>query len=314
MRWSEISIHTSQEAIEAVANILHEAGASGVVIEDPEVLYRDWEGKFGEVYELSPGDFPEEGVIVKAYLPINSCLQETVEEIKDAVNNLFLYGIDRGTGQVTLTEVREEEWATAWKKYYKPVHISDRFTITPTWENYETPPDREGEMVIELDPGMAFGTGTHPTTVLAIRALEKTVKPGDRVIDVGTGSGVLSVAAAKLGASRILALDLDDVAVSASRINFKLNRIDAIAESRQNNLLDGVDMEADIVVANILAEVILRFVDDVGRVLTPSGYFIASGIIKNKEAEVKDSARNAGLEILETFNMEDWVAFIAKKV
>ncbi len=314
MKWSEISIHTSQEAVEAVANILHEAGASGVVIEDPEVLHRDWENQFGEVYQLSPQDFPKEGVIVKAYLPINSFLQETVEEIKAAVNNLLLYDIDLGLGKVTLAEVREEEWATAWKKYYKPVHVSDRITITPTWEDYVTPPERAGEIVIELDPGMAFGTGTHPTTVLCIRALEEVVRTGDRVIDVGCGSGVLSIAAAKLGAGQILALDLDEIAVNVSRINFKLNQIHDRVSCRQNNLLDNIDMEAEVVVSNILAEVIVRFVDDVARVLVPQGTFVASGIIANKESEVKQAMEKAGLHPMETFHMDDWVAIIAKKV
>lgn len=314
MKWSEISIHTSQEAVEAVANILHEAGASGVVIEDPEVLVRDWEDKFGEVYQLSPQDFPEDGVIVKAYLPINSFLQETVKEIKAAVNGLLLYDIDLGPGKVTLTEVREEEWATAWKKYYKPIHISDRITITPTWEDYETPPEREAEIVIELDPGMAFGTGTHPTTVLCLQALENVVKPGDTVIDVGCGSGVLSIAAAKLGASRILALDLDDVAVSSTRINTKLNQVDHVVMPKQNNLLEGIDQQADVIVANILAEVIIRFVDDAARLLKPSGTFIASGIIATKAAEVKEALEKVGLHAMETIDMDDWVAMIAKKV
>lgn len=152
-KWSEISIHTTAEATEAVANILHEAGTSGVVIEDPEVLHREWESPYGETYDLSPQDYPEEGVIIKGYLPVNSFLGETVAEIKAAVNNLLLYDIDLGPGKITLTEVNEEDWAHAWKKYYKPVHVTDRLTVTPTWETYESPPEREGEIVIELDPG-----------------------------------------------------------------------------------------------------------------------------------------------------------------
>lgn len=198
MKWSEISIHTTQEAVEAISNILHEAGAGGVVIEDPFDLTKERDTQFGEIYELNPDDYPEEGVVIKAYLPVNSFLGETVEAIKEAINNLMLYNIDVGRNKVTISEVNEEEWATAWKKYYNPVKISERFTIVPTWETYERV--STDELIIELDPGMAFGTGTHPTTVMCIQALEKCVQSGDTVIDVGTGSGILSIAAAMLGA------------------------------------------------------------------------------------------------------------------
>ena len=169
LKWSEISIHTTNEAIEPISNILHEAGASGVVIEDPFELVKIREDQFGEIYQLNPNDYPEEGVIVKAYLPVNSFLGETVEEIKSAINNLIIYNIDIGKNTVSVSEVHEEEWATAWKKYYHPVKISKRFTIVPTWEEYT--PVNSDELIIELDPGMAFGTGTHPTTVMCIQAL-----------------------------------------------------------------------------------------------------------------------------------------------
>ncbi|AZU63384.1 50S ribosomal protein L11 methyltransferase [Neobacillus mesonae] len=312
MKWSEISIHTTNEAVEPISNILHEAGASGVVIEDPFELTKEREDQFGEIYQLNPGDYPEEGVIVKAYLPVNSFLGETVDAIKDSINNLIIYNIDIGLNKVTISEVNEEEWATAWKKYYNPVKISERFTIVPTWEIYN--PVSSDELIIELDPGMAFGTGTHPTTVMCIQALERTVRSGDRVIDVGTGSGVLSIAAAMLGAEDIRAYDLDEVAVTQARLNIKLNKVNNIVSVNQNNLLDGVEEgSADVIVANILAEVILRFTDDAAKVLKPGGSFIASGIIQPKKDQVKDSLIASGFEIIETILMEDWVALIAEK-
>ena len=312
MRWSEISIHTTNEAVEPISNILHEAGASGVVIEDPFELEKIREDKFGEIYQLNPDDYPDEGVIVKAYLPINSFLGETVEEIKEAINNLILYNIDIGKNSVSLSEVHEEEWATAWKKYYNPVKVSERFTIVPTWEDYT--PVNSDELIIELDPGMAFGTGTHPTTVMCIQALERTVKKGDVVIDVGTGSGVLSVAAAMLGSEKVMALDLDEIAVQSARINIKLNKVQDHVNVSQNNLLEGIEVTADVVVANILAEVILRFTDDVAKTVKKGGYFISSGIIRAKKEQVKDAIMNVGFEIIETLQMEDWVAFIAKRI
>jgi ribosomal protein L11 methyltransferase len=311
MKWSEIAIHTTNEAVEPISNILHEAGASGVVIEDPYELEKEREDRFGEIYQLNPDDYPEEGVIVKAYLPVNSFLGETVDEIKEAINGLILHNIDIGRNTVTISEVNEEEWATAWKKYYHPVKISKKFTIVPTWEEYT--PVSSDELIIELDPGMAFGTGTHPTTVMCIQALERTVQPGDQVIDVGTGSGVLSIAAGLLGAARIQALDLDEVAVNSARINIKLNKVNDRATVSQNNLLDGINETVDIVVANILAEVIVRFTNDAARIVKPGGYFITSGIILQKKQEVKDAIVSAGFEIEETIQMEDWVAFIAKR-
>lgn len=310
MKWSEIGILTTNEAVEPISNILHEAGASGVVIEDPLDLVTEREDQFGEIYQLNPEDYPEEGVIVKAYLPVNSSLGETVDEIKLAINQLSTYNIDLGKNKVSLNEVHEEEWATAWKKYYNPVKISEKFTIVPTWEEYT--PISSDELIIELDPGMAFGTGTHPTTVLCIQALERTVKSGDRIVDVGTGSGVLSIAAAKLGAEKVEALDLDEVAVHVARENAELNKVQDVVEIRQNNLLEGVEAEKDIVVANILAEVILRFVDDAKKIVKKDGYFISSGIIEQKKDVVKDAILKAGFTIEETIMMEDWVAIIAK--
>ena len=312
MKWSEISIHTTNEAVEPISNILHEAGASGVVIEDPFELTKEREDQFGEIYQLNPDDYPEEGVIVKAYLPVNSFLGETVDAIKEAINNLIIYHIDIGINKVTISEVNEEEWATAWKKYYHPVKISERFTIVPTWEDYT--PVNSDELIIELDPGMAFGTGTHPTTVMCIQALERTVKQGDQVIDVGTGSGVLSIAAAMLGSGRTRAFDLDEVAVRSARLNIKLNKVSETASVAQNNLLDNVEEHsADVVVANILAEVILRFTDDAARVVKPGGCFITSGIIQQKKDLVKEDLIRAGFTIEETLVMEDWVAIIARK-
>lgn len=311
MKWSEFAIQTTNEAVEPVSNILHEAGASGVVIEDPLELVKERENVFGEIYHLNPDDYPDEGVVIKAYLPVNSFLGDTIDAIKESINNLLLFDIDLGKNVVSISEVNEEEWATAWKKYYNPVKISERFTIVPTWEDYT--PVSSDELIIELDPGMAFGTGTHPTTVMCIQALERTVTPGDLVVDVGTGSGVLSIAAALLDARRIQSLDLDEVAVQSAKQNVELNNVQDKVSVSQGNLLDGVNEQADIVVANILAEVIMRFTDDVAKVVKPGGFFIASGIIQTKKQDVKEAIIASGFTVEETILMEDWVAIIAKR-
>ncbi|KPL58622.1 50S ribosomal protein L11 methyltransferase [Rossellomorea vietnamensis] len=311
MKWSEISILTTNEAIEPISNILHESGASGVVIEDPAELVKEREDMFGEIYQLNPDDYPTDGVMVKAYLPVNSFLGETVDEIKQGITNLVTYDIDIGENKVEISEVNEEEWATAWKKYYHPVKISDKFTIVPTWEDYT--PVHSDELIIELDPGMAFGTGTHPTTVMCIQALERIVKEHDSVIDVGTGSGVLSIASALLAADRVRAYDLDEVAVRSARLNVKLNKVQETVSVDANNLLNGVTGQADVIVANILAEIILRFTEDAYELVKPGGYFITSGIIQPKKQEVRDSLEAAGFHIEEIMVMEDWVAIIAVK-
>lgn len=281
------------------------------MIEDPFELIKEREDQFGEIYALNPDDYPDEGVIIKAYLPVNSFLGETVEEIKESINNLILHNIDVGKNTVTISEVNEEEWATAWKKYYHPVKISEKFTIVPTWEEYS--PVHSDELIVELDPGMAFGTGTHPTTVMCVQALERTIQRGDQVIDVGTGSGVLSIAAALLGAEKVQALDLDEVAVNSARINVKLNKVHDRVTVAQNNLLDGLTEQADVIVANILAEVILRFTEAAANLVKKDGYFITSGIILPKKQEVKDAVVKAGFAVEEILQMEDWVAFICRK-
>ena len=212
---------------------------------------------------------------------------------------------------LTMCEVDEEDWSTAWKQYYHPVKISERFTIVPTWEDYK--PVSSDELIIELDPGMAFGTGTHPTTVMCLQALEKVVQEGNTVIDVGTGSGVLSIGAAMLGAERVHALDLDEVAVTAARENVELNKMDHIVEVFHGNLLDTVKEPADVVVANILAEIIMSFTDDAYSIVKPGGVYATSGIIGAKKDEVKQALEKSGFIIEEVLMMEDWVAIISRR-
>jgi len=310
MKWAEIRIHTSAEASEAVANIFHEAGVNGVVIEDSAALDRSWEDRFGEIYQLEPNDFPDEGVIIKAYLPDTPSLEDKIQAIQREFLALQEHGLSLGPKQLSVVKISQADWENEWKKYYKPLAITERITIKPLWEPYTR--KHEKELVIEMDPGMAFGTGSHPSTILSIRALEKHVQTGHEVVDIGCGSGILSVVAAKLGAKKVLALDLDEVAVEATRQNARLNHLADRIEVRQNNLLDDVKGNYDVVVANIIAEVIIRLASAVPARLKAGGCFIASGIIAAKKEEVLVALEQAGFRRFEDERLDDWVAICAR--
>lgn len=308
MQWAEIKVLTSHEAREAVASMLHEVGAGGVVIEDGETERS--EGKQAWQEKQSRPLNPSDRVLLKAYFPVSDQLKKTATRLSQQLEQLKNFGFDTGAAHVTVGEIDAEDWETAWKKYYKPVRISKRLVVKPSWEPLF---DAGDSLVIELDPGMAFGTGTHPSTILALRALEETIDGGERVIDVGCGSGILSIAAVKLGAQDVLALDIDEVAVKATAENAMLNGVSSQVNVQQNDCLNGITLSADIVVANILAEVIVTFVPDAARLISSGGTFIASGIIKEKETLVKQTLTEAPFFIVDTLYQDDWVAILAKR-
>lgn len=322
MRWHEITVHTTEEAIEMISNFLHELGAGGVTIEESGTLNKERDTSLGQWYEKPLNDIPEGRAVIQGYFPQGTGMDEILAQLKESVAELTDYDIDTGNPEFSMKEVDEEDWATAWKQYFKPLRVSERLTIKPTWEEYEAGPE---EIILELDPGMAFGTGTHATTALCLRTLESVVKPGDEVIDVGTGSGILSIAAAKLGASHVLALDLDPVAVSSATENTRLNGLEETITVVESDLLKairtqaegkqglGVTLPVQVVVANILAEIILLFVADVFEALQSGGTYIASGIIKQKQAEVERALAEAGFRVEERYEETDWVAIVARK-
>lgn len=310
MNWLEIRVHTSSEAVEAVSSILMDLGAGGTVIDDPEVLARSWESPFGEIVELDRKDYPQEGVIVKGYFPDSMPESTLTGRIRDRLARLPEFGLDPGPAEVSCLTVAEQSWENAWKKYYKPVRVTDRLTVSPLWEAVHPGPD---EVVVRLDPGMAFGTGTHATTKMCLRLLERYLRPGDRVIDVGCGSGILSIAAVKLGAGAVLAVDLDELAVQKTRENANLNGVQNLISVRKGDLLKGVSEEGDLILANLLAPIILRLAPDLHRVLRPGGRLIASGIVSGQLRSVQDALRDAGLETVETIGDGDWVALTAKR-
>ena len=309
MKWTEISIATTHEATEAVANIFHHLGASGVVIEDPELINSYRRSGTWDYCEL-PEQEDVETVVVKAYLPVDEELEEKLRSFERLVNELAQHNLDKGRGTIAYKEIQEEDWATSWKEYFHPVKIGEKIVIKPSWESYQPLPE---ELIIELDPGMAFGTGTHHTTMLCCRALEEVVLPGQVVFDVGTGSGILAVAAAKLGAASVRAVDLDSVAVRVAKENVVMNHVEDRVEVREGDLLTGFSGQADVVVANIIADVIIRLLPDIPGRLCEGGAFIGSGIISERLPDVTAVLREQGLSVEKVMEEGGWVAIIARK-
>ncbi|SMO50491.1 50S ribosomal protein L11 methyltransferase [Melghirimyces algeriensis] len=306
----EVRIHTSKEAEEAVSHLFLEAGAEGTAVMDSSVLTRVWDTPFGELIELSREDYPDEGIWISGYFPEEVFRDALVGKLEKQVKDLDRFGLDPGPAQVMVDRISQESWDQAWKAYYKPIRISTRLTVKPQWEAYQ--PSSEEEVVIELDPGMAFGTGSHPTTRLSLKLIEKHLRIGQRVMDIGCGSGILSIASAKLGASDVLALDLDELAVEKTKQNVRLNHLQDQIRVRQGDLLQGVNEKVDLVVSNILAEIIVKFVPDLPKVIKKGSMFIGSGIISAKKEEVVAAIQGAGLEIVETIHEQDWVAIAAR--
>jgi len=320
MKWHELTISTTEEAQEMISNFMHELGAGGVSIEESGTLNKQRDTSLGQWYELPLNDIPEGQAVIKGYFPEEIDIAAVAEAVAPRIEELRQYDIDPGEGAIEVKLVDEDDWANSWKAYFKPLRVSDTLTIKPTWEQYEAGP---GERIIELDPGMAFGTGTHPTTALCLQTLESVVRGGEEMIDVGTGSGILAIGARRLGVKSVLALDLDPVAVSSATENIKLNELSDSIEVRLSDLLGvlkddsdsslGVTLPVDLVVANILAEIILLFIDDVYAALKPGGIYIASGVYMNKESHVEEGLLASGFEIVEKRRDENWVAFVARK-
>ncbi len=310
MNWTELSIVVNHEVEYDVTDILESHGSNGVVIEDSKDLVNQPADKFGEIYELNPDDYPDQGVRLKAYfneLTFNDTLRTN---IKNAVLNLT--ELDKNIVTFSKKEIAEVDWANEWKNYFHPFKASERFTIVPSWETYER--ERNNELCIELDPGMAFGTGDHPTTSMCLKAIEKYVKPTDSVIDVGTGSGILSIASHLIGVKRIKALDIDEMAVNVAKENFKKNHCENAIEAVPGNLLQDEDKKFNIVIANILAHIIEEMIEDAYNTLVEEGYFITSGIIEEKYEEIESQMKRVGFNIISVEHDNGWVCIVCQKV
>lgn len=297
MRWRELRIAVDREAVESVSEVLRRVAPGGVAIDEPVELGRD------EDFVL----VLDRPVVVRAYLPIDG-----TEDDKERVVAEGLWHLNAiwPIGELETSEVADEDWATAWKAHYHPVRIGRRFIVRPLW--IEIAPEA-GRITLDLDPGMAFGTGLHPTTQLCLEALEDLDLAGKRVLDLGTGSGILAIAAKKLGAADVLALDVDSVAVEAARGNVAVNGLgEGIAVGLGTLPLES-PRRFDLVLANIIARVIVDLASELAGSLEPGGVLVASGIIEDRAEEVAAALRAVGL-MVEERTRGDWRAMICRPV
>jgi len=304
MKWIEAKVIFEFEnpdlAVEVISNLFYESGFRGVLIEDPDL-------QPPEGWGAGPVSRPREPAVI-GFLPLSQKSRDRCEHL-----NAQLGRLDGSHGiviQLAMREIDEEDWAQSWKAFFKPVRVCSRIVVKPSWEDFVPEPM---DIVINIDPGMAFGTGSHPTTVLSLSLIDTYLQAGDSFLDVGVGSGILAIAAAKLGAQKIWGVDNDVTAVAIAAQNLQRNRIEP---ERYHlicgNLTDGVEGRFDIVAANILADVILELLPGLERVLKPDGIFICSGVIEAKRDEVFRAMQQNRFEILEDPTQEGWVSIAGK--
>lgn len=313
MNWIEVSIFTTSQAIERISDFLYELGITGLIIEDTSDII-----EFLENNDKS-WDYVDEDLIkkqndepcIKFYVSDDIQGKEKLALVTNGINELkkLNHEIDLGRLEIKLTNVSEADWANNWKKYYKPLKIGERIVIKPSWEEYKA---NKEDLVIDMDPGMAFGTGTHETTYMCIELLQKYIKPNDIVFDIGCGSGILSIASAVLGAKKVTGVDFDSVAVAVAKDNVNKNMLEDRVEIKCGDLTDVIYGKSNILVANIIADVIIKLTDSVHNFIMNDGLFISSGIIKQRENDVKTAIINKNYEIIETVSKGEWVTIVAR--
>ncbi|MCI6376891.1 MAG: 50S ribosomal protein L11 methyltransferase [Clostridiales bacterium] len=308
MQWCEAVVHTTTMGSDLISDELMGLGAAGTEIVDrADVPDPHQAGVYWELYDPKMLDDMPKDVLVKAWFEQNEHTHDVLQSVRLRLSGLKASadGIDLGTLAMDMKSVADEDWSENWKKYYKPFRIGSRLVVKPTWEPYAAKP---GDLVIELDPGMAFGTGTHETTNMCMQLLEKHLQDGMRVMDVGTGSGILAIAAAKLGAKDVLAIDIDPDAVKVARENVALNAVDGHVRVVVGDLCKGETMPCELAVANIVADAICMLAGPLTRHLQRNGLLICSGIIREREQDVLLAAEKAGYAVYDRIEKGEWVA------
>lgn len=308
-KWNEIKIVLKEEDLEYIQGILYSMDVKGISIEDPNDMLGREEGPLTwDFADINIFEYGKDKAVVRAYFNIDVDVKEIISEIETRIERAKEFDVNIRDYEIFSEEVNENDWANEWKKYYKPTKVGNRFVIKPLWEEYEAKGD---EIILNMDPGMAFGTGTHETTRLCLEAIENYMKKDTRVFDIGTGSGILAIGASLLGAKDVVGVDLDIVAVDSAKENVKYNHLENV-EILHGNLMDVVEGTADIIVANIIAEVILILIDDVKKMINKNGVFISSGIIREKEKMVTDALHEKGFSIKEVRREGEWVCIVSE--
>ena len=317
MKWNKITIDTTVEATDMISYTLGELGIEGIEIEDHVPLTEE-ERKIMYVDMLPDDIAPNDGKAkISCYIDPEVDIESLSLKIKEELASISQF-MDIGAGTLSYGETQDKDWINNWKQFFKPFRLDDTIIIKPTWETVEDVGDED--IVVEIDPGTAFGTGSHETTRLCISQIKRFMKPDSKVLDLGCGSGILSIIALKLGADKVVGTDIDPNAIIATKENLAVNHIpegDMIAY--EGNLLEDENLcqqigdgAYDIVVANILADVIIPLSSVARRFMKPDGYFITSGIINTKEQEVKEAMIQNGFEIVDIIPMGEWVSIVGK--
>ena len=319
MKYIQADIHVNREGIEPVLTALMNVDIMDTVVEDPADIAdlldkdQDWEWDYVDdsVIEMQNAE-PK----VTVYMEDDeegrrklAALQGAIETLKaEAAAGAYGENVDLGPLTVDVYVEDDSEWKDNWKEFFKPKKVGKRIVVKPTWYDYEK---EEGDLVIEIDPGMAFGTGTHQTTSLCLRLMEDYMQDGDKVLDVGCGSGILAIAGALLGSPEVLGVEIDPVAVEIAQENLKLNGVTGVARAQYGDLTKGIDFKAEIVVANLMADLVMMLSADVAKHILPGGKYISSGILVEKRDQVAAVIRDCGFDIMEIREDGMWCAIVA---
>ncbi|MBB2183099.1 50S ribosomal protein L11 methyltransferase [Lachnospiraceae bacterium MD1] len=319
MKWKKFTLETTTEAVDLVCDMLNDLGIAGVEINDNVPITE--EEKRQMFVDILPDMKEDDGIsFVSFYLDEAEDAQELLSNVREGLKNLSEL-VNVGSGSISTSTTEDKDWINNWKQFFKPFRVDDSIIIKPTWEKLEE--QKEGDIVIELDPGISFGTGSHETTKLCIIALKEYLQRDSVVLDAGSGSGILSIIAKKLGAKEVLGIDIDPSATKSAKENALVNNLD-ISDGSLNfvtgNMIENNGVRSqlglerfDLVVANILADVIVPLTKVIGENMKPNGIFICSGIINTKEDEVREALENNHFKILKINKMNDWVSFVAQK-
>lgn len=310
--YNQITVSTTTSGADIVSQILIENGSQGVYIEDPnDALFTDKNEEKWDYIEDDVFDYGHDDCKVVGYYTSELNINDVEKNIKKAFNNLKDKEINFGKLTIEKSTIYEKDWENEWKKFFHVSKISDSIVIKPSWEEYSP---KNGEKVLEIDPGLAFGTGTHETTSMCIKSIEKYIKKNDTVLDVGCGSGVLAITAKLLGASRVVAIDIDPLAVKVTKENIEINKI-ASNEIKviQGDLVQEIKDKSNLIIANIIADMIINLSEDAYNLLEDNGYFISSGIIEEKKSNVIQKLEKDNFKIIEVLQNGSWICIVAKK-